>query len=197
MTSTPASELQTDASSPESQGRPLFMIIDPKLVVPGVFRRHLSHYFPEASVEHLSDADPKPGYDFYFVEGDFTSDYTLKSLARKIKRIERGSSIVALSSTTNLDRIMFFNACGFDAIYYPEAPDSSVSAIKSVAKHLERIGKFSFRLSPLNNHRSFRDPLPQIARAINPECHSNSFMQAGLPSPNAFITLANSGYTYY
>ncbi|GEM_PF-3284156 len=39
------------------------MIVDPKLVVPGVFRRHLSHYLPKAYVEHLSDANPKPGFN--------------------------------------------------------------------------------------------------------------------------------------
>jgi hypothetical protein len=63
MPTTPASKLQIDANSPENQGRTLFMIVDPKLVVPGVFRRHLSHYLPKAYVEHLSDANPKPGFN--------------------------------------------------------------------------------------------------------------------------------------
>lgn len=165
MTSTTSSELQTDASSPENQRRPLFMIVDPKLVVPGVFRRHLSHYFPKASIEDLSDADPKHGYSVYFVEGDFTSDNTLKSLARRIKRIERGSLIVALSATTKLDRIMFFSACGFGAIYYPEAPDPSITAITSVSNHLERIGKVSASFSPPDSPRSFGYVLNKIANA--------------------------------
>jgi len=51
------------------------MIVDPKLVVPGVFRRHLSHYLPKAYVEHLSDANPKPGFN------DFSSEEISQAIA--------------------------------------------------------------------------------------------------------------------